>query len=114
MELKLNKINCYGDNNSMIFLSIVAEYGWEGKMCSDIIKLNYNGKKREAFLTVKIQNSGVGLIIERIIEILNDIFNKNDKKDNQIKKIIEKMSENFKFKYNRESVEDTIKQYNII
>lgn len=70
MELKLVKIYRHGDDNSMAHLSIEADYGYRGKMCRDIIQINYNGKKREAFIAVKVQNPGAGAVIERIMEAL--------------------------------------------
>jgi len=73
MELKLGKINRFGEDNSMVRMSLEADYGWKDDMHSDIIQITYNGKKREAFLTVKLLHPGVGKIADRIIEIVAEI-----------------------------------------
>jgi type III secretion system FlhB-like substrate exporter len=73
MELRLIKINRHGEDNALVRISLEADYGWKEDMCKDVIQINYNGKKREAFITVKLLNPGVGKIADRIIEIVTGI-----------------------------------------
>jgi hypothetical protein len=73
MELKLAKIYRHGEDNSMVHLSIEATYGWKGDMRTDIIQINYNGIKREAFITVKLVSPGVGTIVARLVEIITGV-----------------------------------------
>jgi hypothetical protein len=73
MELVLSKIYRHGEDNSMVHMSIEATYGWKGDMVTDIIQINYNGKKREAFIAAKLLNPGAGKVIEKMIEVIAGI-----------------------------------------
>ncbi|MCP4131648.1 MAG: hypothetical protein GY754_11780 [bacterium] len=108
MNLKLKNIYPYGDDKTMLFVSIEAKYGWKGETCNDVIKINYNGKKREAFLTVKIENPGVGLLAERIIEVITTIDFKQDVTRNPVVIVIERLSDSLGMEYKREMLEDAL------
>ena len=100
MELKLIKIYRHGEDNSMVHMSIEANYGWKDDMCKDIIQLNYNGKKREAFITVKLSNPGVGKIADRIIEIITGISYTARSVRNPPLMILEILAEKLYLQYN--------------
>jgi len=100
MELRLIKINRHGDDNTMVRMSLEADYGWNGDMCRDLIQINYNGKKREAFITVKLLNPGVGKIADRIIEIVTGIdFTSRSVKSPPLT-ILEALTEKLNLQYN--------------
>ena len=105
------KINCYGDNCSNVYMAIKALYGWNGKQCGDIIKLNYNGLKREAFLTVKAINPGVGLVLERIIDLVKGINLHNTALDNPMKAIIEILVEKLELEYDSNIVQKVLHEH---
>jgi type III secretion system FlhB-like substrate exporter len=100
MELKLIKINRHGEDNSMVRMSLEADYGWKDDMYSDIIQLTYNQKKREAFITVKLSHPGVGKIADRIIEIVTEIDFTARSVKNPPLLMLETLAEKLYLKYN--------------
>jgi hypothetical protein len=102
MELKLLKIYRHGEDNSMVHLSIEAAYGYRGEMCKDIIQINYNGKKREAFITVKVLNPGAGAVIERILEALTTVDISSPRVKNPPLLMLETLAERLNLQYNIE------------
>jgi hypothetical protein len=102
MELKLVKIYRHGEDNSMAHLSIEAAYGYRGAMCRDIIQINYNGKKRETFMTAKVQNPGAGAVIERMIEAITAFDYTSAKVKNPPLMILEILAERLNLQYSEE------------
>lgn len=105
------KIYCYGDDCSKICMSIKVIYGWQGEMYTDIIQLNYNGLKREALLTVKALNSGVGMVVESIIDIIKSIDLSNISFKNPFKVIVERLSQKIGMNYNEEIMDDVFQKH---
>ncbi|MFC1670838.1 hypothetical protein ACFL20_10640 [Spirochaetota bacterium] len=108
MDLKLKKIYSYGEDKSLLFISIEAVYGWENEMYGDIIKINYNMKKRDAYLTVKIKNPGIAVITEKIIELLTKINISDNSLKNPPLVIIERMGEILGMEYDPKMVIDEL------
>jgi hypothetical protein len=104
MELILSKIQRHGEDDSMIHMSIEAEYGWKGEMYKDHIQLTYNGKKREAFITAKVLNPGAGMIVERMYELIAGTHYTSRTVKNPPLLIIEALAEKIYLKYNEEEV----------
>lgn len=100
MELRLIKIKRHGDDNSMVRISLEADYGWKEDMCRDVIQINYNGKKREAFITVKLLHPGVGQIADRIIEIVTEVDLTARSVANPPLAILETLAEKLNLRYN--------------
>ncbi len=105
MELKLVKIYRHGEDNSMAHLSIEAAYGYHGAMYRDIIQINYNGKKREAFITARVLNPGAGAVIERMIEALTAVDCSSTRIANPPLRILETLAERLNLAYSREEAE---------
>jgi hypothetical protein len=99
MELKLNKIYRAGDDGSIVHISIEATYGWNGDMCRDMIRINYNENKREAFMTVKMLNPGVGALAARILELITGINYHAKSVKNPPRFIIEMLAEKLSLQY---------------
>ncbi len=111
MEIKLSKIYSFGEKNSRVFMSFKAIYGWEEGMIGDVIQLNFNGLKKEAYLTVKAKNSGSALVMKKMIDIISTInFDHHDQGQNPLH-IIEKLKEHMGLEYDREIVEEGLKEY---
>jgi hypothetical protein len=108
MELKLVKIYRHGEDDSMTHLSIEAAYGWQGVMYRDIIQINYNGKKREAYLTVKLLNPGAGAIAERLIDIITGIDYAANRVANPPLMILEVLAEKIYLKYDEDEVRQAL------
>ncbi len=111
MELTLIKVSRHGENNSAVHFSIEASYGWEGEMHREIIQLNYNGMRRELFVTVKVKNPGTGSIAERIINMLGEINYAARSVKNPPLLIIEKLAEHLTLEYNPADIDKVLKQY---
>lgn len=111
MEIKLIKVSRHGENNSVVHFSIQISYGWEGEMQTEIIQLNYNGLKRELFVTVKVKNTGTGSIAERVINVLGEINYASQSVKNPPLLIIEKLAEHLSLEYDAAEVEVMLKQY---
>ncbi|HOT44765.1 MAG TPA: hypothetical protein PLM53_07285 [Spirochaetota bacterium] len=99
MELKLVKMYRHGEDDSMAHLSIEASYGYGGKMCSDIIQINYNGKKREAFIAARVLNPGAGAVIERMIEAITTVDYAAPKVKNPPLLMLEVLAERLNLRY---------------
>ncbi len=84
----------------MAYLSIEASYGYRGDMCRDIIQINYNGKKRETFITARVQNPGAGEVVQRIIEALTAVDFSSSRIKNPPLMIVETLAERLNLKYN--------------
>ncbi|OHD63036.1 MAG: hypothetical protein A2176_09460 [Spirochaetes bacterium RBG_13_51_14] len=108
MELRLTKIYRHGDNNAMVHLSVEANYGWQGDMCKDIIQINYNGKKREAFIAVKLSNQGAGKIVERMIEVITGVDFTARSVKNPLRLILETLAEKMNLRYDPSEVEEAL------
>jgi hypothetical protein len=104
MDLKIHKIYRHGEDNAMVYLAIETHYGYRGDMFRDILQINYNGKKRDAFITVKMRNPGIGLVIERIVEFINTMDLKADSVKNPPLEIIETLGEKLNLRYDRDMV----------
>ena len=104
MNLKLKKIHSYGKDKSLLLISIEAVYGWDNKMYGDLIKINFNLKKREAYLTVKVKNPGIALVTERIIELLAKIHISDSTLKNPPLVMIERMGEILGMEYDPKMV----------
>ncbi len=105
MELKINKIYRARDGSPMVHMSIEATYGWQGEMCRDILQINYNEGKREAFLTVKMVNPGVGPVALRIIELITGINYQAGAIKNPSRFIIEQLAEKLFLQYDHDEVD---------
>jgi hypothetical protein len=99
MELRLNKIYRLRDEKEIVHMAIEATYGWKGEMCRDLVQINYNGNKREAYLTVKMIKPGVGVVVECIIELVAGINYQGKSVKNPPLFIIEKLSEKLNLQY---------------
>ncbi len=108
MELKLIKINRLGEDNSMVRISLEADYGWKDEMHSDVIQITYNGKKREAFITVKLLHPGVGKIADRIIEIITEIDFAARSVKNPPLLILETLAEKLYLRYHEQDARDAL------
>jgi len=108
MNLKLKNIHKYGKDDSMIFISIEVNYGWKGKMYGDIIKVNYNSIKRDAYITVKLKNPGVGHVIEHLVEYIATIDFKDKALINPPRIVIEKLADKFDMEYDFELVNNVL------
>ncbi len=108
MELKLVKSYLHGEDNSMAHLSIEAAYGYRGVMCRDTIQINYNGKKREAFIAAKVLNPGAGTVIERMIEAITAVDYSSSRVKNPPLLILETLAERLNLKYDTEEAERTL------
>jgi type III secretion system FlhB-like substrate exporter len=108
MELELIKINRHGEDNSMVRMSLEAHYGWKDNMCRDIIQINYNGKKREAFITVKLLHPGAGKIADRIIETVTEIDFTARSVKNPPLLILETLAEKLSLRYNDQEARDAL------
>ena len=108
MELKLVKSYRHGEDDSMAHLSIEATYGYSGEMCRDIIQINYNGKKREAFIAVRVQNFGAGTVMERIIEAMTAVDFTSPQVKNPPILILEALAERLNLRYDRGEAEKTL------
>lgn len=104
MELTLSKIQRHGEDDSTVLMSIEAEYGWKGEMYRDNIQLTYNGRKREAFITVKILNPGSGMIIERLYELIIGSHYASRTVKNPPLQILEVLAEKIHLTYNEEEI----------
>jgi hypothetical protein len=104
MELTLSKIQRHGEDDSMVHMSIEAEYGWKGDMYRDHIQITFNGKKREAFITAKILNPGGGMILERLYDLIAGTHYTARSVANPPLLIIEMLAEKIYMKYNEEEV----------
>jgi len=111
MELRLKKIYCYGEKKSNIYMALEARYGWDGSMIGDIIKLNYKGVSEQAYLTVKAQNPGVGLIVERLITYLKDLSSQRIERGTVSELIIDTLSSKLGMTYDSNTVEEALQQY---
>ena len=69
MNLKLKNIQFHEASSSIIF-TIEARYGYMGMMYGDLVKLNYFLHDKSPWISGKMLNPGIGLVIERIIEAL--------------------------------------------
>ena len=108
MELRLIKITKHGEDNALVRMFLEADYGWKDNMCRDIIQINYNGKKREAFITVKLLHPGVGKIADRIIEIVTEIdFTARSVKSPPLV-ILETLAEKLYLQYNDQEARDAL------
>ncbi len=92
-------------------MSIEVHYGWNEAMYADIIKLNYNGVKEQIFLTVKVKNPGMGIVMESFISILKDIDLREDAHANPPELIIEILSQKMGMKYDHGKVEELMAQH---
>jgi hypothetical protein len=108
MELKLNKIYRVRDDNPLVHISIEATYGWQGKMHRDILQINYNEKKREAYLTVKMLNPGVGTVAARIIELVTGVDYQASTVKDPARFIIERLAEKLSLQYDPHEVESRL------
>ena len=104
MELTLIKIQRHGEDDSMVHMSIEAEYGWKGEMYRENIQLNYNGKKREAFITAKIMSPGGGMLVERMYDLICGTHYTSRTVKNPPLMILETLAEKIFLKYNEEEV----------
>jgi hypothetical protein len=104
MELTLNKIYLHGEENAMVHMSIEADYGWKGEMYKDLIQINYNGKKREAFITAKLMNPATGKILDRMIELITGSNYAGRTVKNPPRHIIEVLAEKIYLQYDEEEV----------
>jgi hypothetical protein len=111
MELRLKKIYCYGEKKSNMYMAIEVRYGWNGSMIGDIIKLNYKGMSEQAYLTVKAQNPGVGLIVERLITYLKDLPSRRIERGTVPELIIDTLSSKLGMIYDSRTVEEALQQY---
>ncbi|HOD14373.1 MAG TPA: hypothetical protein PK307_02890 [Spirochaetota bacterium] len=104
MELTLSKIQRHGEDDSTVLMPIEAEYGWKGDMNRDNIQLAYNGRKREAFITVKILNPGSGMIIERLYELIIGSHYASRTVKTPPLQILEVLAEKIHLTYNEEEI----------
>ena len=111
MELKLVKIYRHGEDNSMVHFSIEAWYGYNEEMCKDVIQINYNGKKREAFITAKLHNRGAGAVVERIIEAVTSVDYSSPAVKNPPLMIVETLSELLNLRFNSDDANRVLKNY---
>ena len=100
MECSVRKVYCHDDENSRVYMSLEVRYGSGGEMLREIVSLNYNGWKRRVMLTVNAVNPGIGLVIERIIDIVRDIDFVNVS-GNPFEQIIVKFEKALDLKYDR-------------
>lgn len=110
MELSLRNIYCYGEENSNLYISMEVHYGWNEAMHADIVKLNYNGVKKQIFLTIRAKNPGMGAVIESIISSLRDIDSSEDA-TNTPERIIEILSQKLGMRYDHARVEEVMAHY---
>jgi hypothetical protein len=99
MKMTLKKIYLQGKSNEYLFISIKVEYGYEGEMYDDMIKLNFQTKKKELFLTLTMNNPGIGLVAERISTILSNIDINSDKIINHSEYIVKSISSQVDLEY---------------
>lgn len=104
MEMTLSRLQRHGDDDSTIVMSIEAGYGWKGDMYKDNVQITYNGKKREAFITVKVANPGAGMISERLYELITNSHYSSRSVKNPPLHIIEVLAEKVGLSYNEEEV----------
>ena len=105
MELKLNKIYRAGDDGSIVHISIEATYGWGGDMFRDAIRIYYNEKKREAFMTVKALNPGIGAVAARILELMTGTNYRAASVKNPPRFVIEMLAEKLSLQYDSHEVD---------
>lgn len=110
MEFTLRNIYCYGEENINLFISMEVHYGWNEAMYADIVKLNYNGVKKQIFLTVRAKNPGMGSVIESIISSLRDI-DSSEGATNTPERIIDILSQKMGMRYDHEKVGEVIANY---
>ena len=96
----------------MVYLSLDVNYGWEGKMCRDIIQVNYNGHKRETYFTIKLKNPGIGSVIEKLVQFITSIHIDAKNVKNPLLKVLEKLSEKFGLQYDPEEVSQALAKFN--
>lgn len=89
----------HGGDDSMAHLPIEASYGYRGKMCSDTIQINYNGKKREAFIAASVLNPGAGAVIESMIEVIATVDYASPKVKNPPLLMLEVLAERLNLLY---------------
>ncbi len=111
MQLKMIKMSCGGDDSSWIYVSIKAQYGWQGEERTGTVKLTYNGLKKDLYLTVKAASPGISLVLERIIDIINGIESQDAASNGHFKSIIELLQEKLKLEYDSELVQSVLTEH---
>lgn len=108
MELKLAKIYRHGEDNAMVHISIEASYGYDGAMYKDVIQINYNGKKREAFITARLQNPGTGTVVERMIEAVTAVDYSSAGVKHPPLRILETLAERLSLRFDSDVVKQAL------
>ncbi len=108
MELNLVKIYRHGEDSSMVHLSIEANYGYGETMYTDLVQINYNGKKREAFITVKVLNPGAGAIVARMTEAITSVNYSSPKVAVPAILILETLADRLNLHYSAGEVESAL------
>ena len=111
MRLKLLKINCRSEDISKVHISIKAQYNFEGEEFADVIQLNYKGRSREIYLTVKAVDPGIGLVIERIIDVVKDISAGDGGPEAHLKLVIDQLSEKLGMEHDSNTVAQVLEEY---
>lgn len=111
MRLKLLKINCRSEDISRVHMSIKARYNFEGEEFSDTIQLNYNGRSRDIYLTVKAVDPGIGLVIERVIDVVKDISTEGGEPAAHLKLVIDLLFEKLGMEYDTNAVAVVLDEY---
>lgn len=71
MHVILKNIRVHANGGPVVY-SIETSYGWNGKTCVDVIRLQYTPGKRDITLAVRARHQGVAFVLERVIEVLQD------------------------------------------
>ncbi len=104
MELKLKKISQYGENGEMLQIAITVDYGYNGEMFSDLLRFTYNMRKREAYLTVRIHNPGVGSLVDQILSYITRIDFRSYSLKNPPLLVLQHLSDKFGLQYDEVKV----------
>lgn len=110
MEAVIHKIYCYDDENAKIYLSLEVKYGHGGVMHSDIVKLNYNGWKKDIQITVRAKNPGIGTVVERLTEIINHVDLAHIK-TNPFKELIKSLSDKLNLSYQDDIIQKVLQDH---
>lgn len=110
MKLTLEKIHYYGDAKNKLYMSISVDYGWDGTMYTDLVRINFDLAAGESYVTVKILNHGIVLVVERLFDIIKNIHFKQGIVENPVETILESFTYKLGMKFNYDMVDVIIKE----
>jgi len=111
MKLKLTKIQFTGGGQSFT-LTMEVQYDYTGRIWMDAVKISHQGKAREPWISARMTNPGVALVIERIIDVMPDIDYSGDMRS-ILEKIIETLSHDLKMEIQPETAGAVLKDHGI-